>query len=155
MSRILEELPKEYTIPARNNRPAMTCWKLSNGQLHREDGPAVIKAGKYEYYRYGKRHRLDGPAHIVFGTKSGKILRTSWWINGFEVTQLLRQWANRNGVDLWYLKPGDADKIEMDWCDYTTSEQRYSKETVERLKGKRHSSKSKTSSKKRKTNVKK
>ena len=72
MSRILEELPKEYTIPARNNRPVMTCWKLSNGQLHREDGPAVIKAGKYEYYRYGKRHRLDGPAHIVFGTKSGR-----------------------------------------------------------------------------------
>ena len=43
-----------------------------DGDLHREDGPAVIKAGKYEYYRYGKRHRLDGPAHIVFGTKSGR-----------------------------------------------------------------------------------
>ena len=96
--------------------------------------------------------------YYIFYMNTGEIKqisRTSWWINGFEVTQLLRQWANRNGVDLWYLKPGDTDKIEMDWCDYTTSEQRYSKETVERLKGKRHSSKSKTSSKKRKTNVKK
>lgn len=39
-------------------------WYL-NGQLHREDGPAVIWAdGNQEWYRNGLRHREDGPALI-------------------------------------------------------------------------------------------
>ena len=42
-----------------------------NGKLHREDGPAVIRAdGSQEYYRNGKYHREDGPAVIgVDGTQ--------------------------------------------------------------------------------------
>ena len=36
-----------------------------NGQLLREDGPAMIWAdGSQAWYRHGKCHREDGPAHI-------------------------------------------------------------------------------------------
>jgi hypothetical protein len=37
-----------------------------NGQLHREDGPAVIYPnGSYHWYRNGALHREDGPAVIL------------------------------------------------------------------------------------------
>jgi hypothetical protein len=74
-----------------------------NGQLHREDGPAVIyDNGFKEWYLNGKRHREDGPAIIwENGTKkwylNGKLHREDgpaviysdgsqyWWKNGVEV----------------------------------------------------------------------
>jgi len=38
-------------------------WYLLNGQLHRENGPAVEYVnGHKEWWYYGKCHRLDGPA---------------------------------------------------------------------------------------------
>jgi len=51
-------------------------WYL-NGELHREDGPALIHAnGLKEWYLNGKMHREDGPAMICAnGTKQ-------WWLNG-------------------------------------------------------------------------
>ena len=34
-----------------------------NGELHREDGPAIERAnGTKEWYQNGKLHREDGPA---------------------------------------------------------------------------------------------
>jgi len=51
-------------------------WRV-NGQLHREDGPAVEYAnGDKAWYRDGKLHREDEPA-IAYanGTKE-------WWLNG-------------------------------------------------------------------------
>ena len=36
-----------------------------NGQLHRENGPALENInGDQFYYQYGKLHREDGPAYI-------------------------------------------------------------------------------------------
>ncbi len=54
-------------------------WFL-NGNLHREDGPAVIWAtGTQEWWLNGKRHREDGPAYIgANGTQE-------WFLNGKEV----------------------------------------------------------------------
>lgn len=48
-----------------------------NGQLHREDGPAVIFPGGDQYwFRNNQLHRQDGPARILFdGTEE-------WWENG-------------------------------------------------------------------------
>jgi len=55
----------------KNNQPVCKIdeygtkyWYL-NGQLHREDGPAVEEYDGYKYkvwYLHGQRHRLDGPA---------------------------------------------------------------------------------------------
>ena len=77
-----------------------TYWRLPNGKIHREDGPAIEYAnGSKFWYQNGKRHRLDGPAEeYADGTKfwyqNGKLHRLdgpareysdgtkSWWING-------------------------------------------------------------------------
>ena len=56
-------------------------WWL-NGKPHREDGPAIEWAdGDKEWYLEGKRHRKDGPAkEWADGTKS-------WWLNGKQMTE--------------------------------------------------------------------
>ena len=78
----------------------MVQYKNSKGELHREDGPAIIDVNGnqswyrngllhrlwlpayinvdgslYEYYFYGKLHRTDGPARKVFN-------EDEWWLNG-------------------------------------------------------------------------
>jgi hypothetical protein len=52
-------------------------WFNSQGQLHREDGPAVIwpNGDKY-WYKNGQLHREDGPAEEW--THGNKY----WYING-------------------------------------------------------------------------
>lgn len=51
-------------------------WYL-NGDLHREDGPAVeLSVGTKYWYINGELHREDGPAVEYYnGSKQ-------WWING-------------------------------------------------------------------------
>jgi hypothetical protein len=50
-------------------------WK--NGQLHREDGPAVIHPdGTQKWWKNGKRHREDGPA-VIYPNGSQE-----WWKDG-------------------------------------------------------------------------
>jgi len=53
-----------------------TYWCNEDGELHREDGPAVEHAdGGKSWYLNGKVHREDGPAiEGASGTKS-------WWLN--------------------------------------------------------------------------
>ena len=52
-------------------------WRNANGQYHRLDGPAVIKAdGTKGWYVNGKRHRLDGPA--IEWADGDKL----WYVNG-------------------------------------------------------------------------
>lgn len=49
-------------------KETVTTYHLSNGKLHRIDGPAKIIENKtsnyitYRWYRNGRLHRLDGPA---------------------------------------------------------------------------------------------
>jgi hypothetical protein len=70
---------KEYTV--RVYDIGTKHWLL-NGNLHREDGPAVECAdGTKLWYLNGKRHREDGPA-IEY---SGGGLR--WILNGIEYTE--------------------------------------------------------------------
>ena len=73
-------------------------WR-SNGQLHREDGPAVEYAdGTKEWYKNGRLHREDGPAvEYPSGTKV-------WYLEG----QLHREdgpaFDGVDGTKAWYLK---------------------------------------------------
>lgn len=66
---------KEYTLGIKK-------W-YRNGELHREEGPAVIyDNGKKEWWIHGKRHREDGPAIIFhdgvkFWYKNGRLVRTT------------------------------------------------------------------------------
>ena len=53
-----------------------------NGQLHRDDGPAVVYTdGRVEYFKNGWLHRDDGPAIV---SADGSV---SYWKNG---------WRHRN-----------------------------------------------------------
>ena len=51
-------------------------WRNKEGQLHRDDGPAIIRDRRKEYYKNGERHREDGPAVIY---TSGK---KEYWKHG-------------------------------------------------------------------------
>ena len=54
----------------------------SAGELHREDGPAVIRAvGTKEWYHNGLHHREDGPA-VEFPSGMHK-----WCLNGIVFSQ--------------------------------------------------------------------
>jgi hypothetical protein len=56
-------------------------WYL-NGQLHREDGPAVeYVSGTLHWYLNGKSHREDGPA---FEYADGDRY---WYLNGVKYTE--------------------------------------------------------------------
>ena len=57
-------------------------WKLPNGNLHREGGPAAECAnGDKFWYINNKRHREDGPA--LEDTKGSK----RWFLNNIEYTE--------------------------------------------------------------------
>ena len=92
----------EYIVKVYDDRTKK--WYL-NGNLHREDGPAIEwPSGNKEWCLNGKHHREDGPA-IVYstGTKkwyvNGRLHREDgpaveyadgtkeWWINGAEYTE--------------------------------------------------------------------
>jgi hypothetical protein len=67
------------------------AWHL-NGYLHREDSHAIeLVNGDKAWYLNGNRHREDGPAiELVNGRKE-------WWLNGEEVNP-------ETIVDLWLAK---------------------------------------------------
>lgn len=62
--------------PAMIRADGFTAWYLFD-KLHRVGGPAVTNPdGSYEYFVHSERHREDGPAVInSSGTKE-------WWVNG-------------------------------------------------------------------------
>ena len=87
-------------------------WYL-NGQYHREDGPAIEHHDGTKYWFFhGERHRLDGPAVM---RSTGK---TKWWINDYNVTEKITQWAEENDIDLDDLKEEDKALIKLVWADY-------------------------------------
>jgi hypothetical protein len=47
------------------------------GELHRENGPALItKEGDEHWFEHGRRHRIGGPAVV---TRNGA---EQWWLHG-------------------------------------------------------------------------
>ena len=92
----------EYTVRVYDN--GNRDWFM-NGQLHREDGPAIEWASGFQsWYRNGKRHREDGPAiEWSSGSKAwclnGKLHREDgpaiewssgskeWWLNDVNYTE--------------------------------------------------------------------
>ena len=65
--------------PAVENPDGSRMW-MRNGQEHREDGPAIETPQRKEWRRHGKLHRDDGPA-IEFA--DGK---SEWWRHGRRLT---------------------------------------------------------------------
>ena len=73
-------------------------WRLPNGKLHREDGPAIIHLhGGVEWYLNGSRHRCDGPAQINFNKDK------RWWVNGKLHREDGPACENSNGTRHWWI----------------------------------------------------
>ena len=69
----------EYTVEVYDN--GTRHWFL-NGEIHREDGPAVeYVSGTLHWYLNGKPHREDGPAFELY---DGSCY---WYLNGEEYTE--------------------------------------------------------------------
>jgi hypothetical protein len=93
-------------------------YRNAEGELHREDGPAVIlSSGSKIWYRHGKYHREDGPAAEWYNgetwwCREGRLHREdgpafigadgskSWWLNGEQVTEkdITRLMASKNAA---------------------------------------------------------
>ena len=87
-------------------------WYI-NGQIHREDGPAIeLKSGTQIWCFEGEYHKLDGPAFILVNAGS------EWWINGFFVDEEITTWASENDIDLDNLTDVDKLLIKLTWADY-------------------------------------
>jgi hypothetical protein len=66
------------TVKHTISRTGVQRWRLSNHQLHRTDGPALIYPdGETRYYVAGKLSRTDGPALIK---NAGQ--HQEWWYQG-------------------------------------------------------------------------
>ena len=63
-------------------------YRNAAGELHREDGPAVIFEGGVEqmWYRNGKLHREDGPAVAIAYSNIGVYI-SRWYLNGVNYTE--------------------------------------------------------------------
>ena len=70
-------------------------WRL-NGELHREDGPAVERAdGSKAWYLHDNLHREDGPA-IEWENRT-----KAWYLNGKQYTEevyVMIQLMNGNNI---------------------------------------------------------
>ena len=94
----------EYTVKVHANGDKFWCL---NGQLHREDGPAIEYANGDKYwYLNSQRHREDGPAvECANGTKY-------WYLNG-QLLAFDRPAIEYADGDYWYLK-GQLHREEFD-----------------------------------------
>ena len=102
---------KTYKVDVYSN--GTKYWYL-NGELHREDGPAIEYAnGDKHWYLDGKRHREDGPAtEHANGTKY-------WYLNGKFHREDGPAIEYANGDKYWYL---DGEKLtEAEFNKRTTS----------------------------------
>lgn len=93
-----------------------TVYRLPDGIIHREDGPAISYSnGAYQEWQvHGKTHRLDGPAII------GRTLK-EWWINDYHADRVIKPWAKEMNIDLDNLSEEDKILIAMVWGDYDGS----------------------------------
>ena len=79
----------EYTVKI--YKTGRQEWLL-DGQLHKEDGPAVIHGDYRAWYLNGKRHKEDDPA-IIFSNGDKE-----YWINGKQLSE--DEFNNRNTKEL-------------------------------------------------------
>ena len=82
-------------------------WWL-DGNLHREDGPAIeYPTGHKQWYLNGKRHREDGPA--IEWSNGAK----EWFLNNEKIhpETLVDLWLERE-VFCWYDETNDCLNID-------------------------------------------
>jgi hypothetical protein len=82
-----------------------------DGNLHREDGPAVIHpTGTKIWYVNGVIDRTDGPA--IINMVNDQIIGSQWFISNKDVTKLYRRWATKRKIE------ADADNFFIFRMEY-------------------------------------
>ena len=82
-------------------------WKNGKGELHREDGPAVVfVTGTTYWYLNNKCHREDGPA---IDHSNGT---TYWYLNGQRHRENGPACEKANGYKRYYLKDVEFSEEE-------------------------------------------
>ena len=73
-------------------------WYNQNGELHREDGPAIeYTNGDKSWYQNGKAHRLDGPAlESANGTRfyfinDRELTEDEWKVHPFRIKYVIQK----------------------------------------------------------------
>ena len=93
--------------PAIENSNGDKYWYL-NGKLHREDGPAVeYSTGYKSWYLNDKLHREDGPAVEYSNGDKG------WYLNGEELTEQEHKAATSKPTCEGKLVEIDGKKYEL------------------------------------------
>jgi len=92
-------------------------WRNAEGQLHREDGPAVTYTnGREEWWQNGKLHRVDGPAIIYAdGGEAWHLNGKLHLVDGPAVTYA-------NGEEAWYLN-GELHRVDGPAVTYADGEE--------------------------------
>jgi len=87
---------QEYKVTV--NDEGTTRWYNLEGNLHREDGPAIERSdGHKSWWINDRLHREDGPAiEWDDGTKS-------WWVNGKRHREDGPSVERSDGSKAWYL----------------------------------------------------
>ena len=81
------------------NEYGTKIWRLPNGFLHREDGPAIeYSNGDKSWYLNNKRHRENGPAvECINGYKA-------WFLNGIQYSEQEHKYKTRSNKLVKLLK---------------------------------------------------
>lgn len=84
----------DHSILRRGIYKNATCCKNSKGLLHNLFGPALIQP-----------------------------LSNKWYINGYDVTDKIYDWAADRNIDLTNLSDFDKDVIKLEWASYDGQKQ--------------------------------
>jgi len=63
-------------------------------------------------------HRLDGPAAVFSSNVTYFCDPNAWYINNYNVTKEINQWARENDIDLDNLSDVDKALIKLTWSSY-------------------------------------
>ena len=83
-------------------------WTNSQGNLHREHGPArILPSGRKEWWRNGNLHRDSGPA--IYDDAGYK----SWFVDGLLHNDKGPAIINSNGIKSWFLKGEELSEAQF------------------------------------------
>lgn len=104
---------KEYPVKSETyfDGDRIERWRDSDGELHRENGPAkIVYRGNTDdikeehWYKHGKKHREDGPSFIIYNTaRDGIEWVTAYYINDGLHREDGPAYTRADGRKAWYI----------------------------------------------------
>jgi hypothetical protein len=116
---MMDEIERLSVTSSGDIEPSFFWYKKGTSIKHNPSGPAIEwYNGNKEYWLNGELHRLDGPAFIR-AKELENYKNTYWFINGFDVTYEIQVWAKERDIDLNNLSDMDKAVIALEWSNYS------------------------------------